>query len=64
MGGHLIADDHPHWARIEVAVEATRNGDPGTLDTITREIAHRMGDGVDRRQLGTDQGFFQIFGTE
>ncbi len=39
MGGHLIADDHPAWSRIEAAIRAVRNGDNNALDTIEREIS-------------------------
>ncbi|NPD15789.1 hypothetical protein HOY34_11310 [Xinfangfangia sp. D13-10-4-6] len=46
MAGHLIADDHPGWARIEDAVQAARGGDLSALDTIEREIARLMSDGV------------------
>jgi len=38
MGGHLIADDHPSWARIEAAIEGARAGDSGAIDRIEREL--------------------------
>lgn len=38
MNGHLIADDHPSWAAVEEAITAARNGEPGALDSIEREL--------------------------
>lgn len=51
MAGHLIADDHPGWARIEAALQGARSGDPAALDTIEREIARMFGDGVKPPEL-------------
>lgn len=42
--GHLIADDHPGWRRIEAALAAARAGDAEALDTIERELL-RLRDG-------------------
>lgn len=38
MGGRLVADDHPGWARIDEAITAARVGDPDALDRIQREL--------------------------
>lgn len=38
MDGRLIADDHPAWVAIHAAIRAAREGQPGALDTIEREI--------------------------
>lgn len=42
MGGHLVAVDHPSFARIESAIEAARSGDLDALDTIERELSRLM----------------------
>lgn len=46
MGGHLVADDHPGWARIEAAIQSAREGDPEALDRIEREMARLLGEPV------------------
>lgn len=38
LNGHLIADDHPSWDRIDAAIESARSGDPNALDDIEREF--------------------------
>jgi hypothetical protein len=38
IGGHLIADDHPGWARIEGAIARARAGEPDAIDSIEREV--------------------------
>lgn len=48
MSGHLIADDHPGWARIEDALDAARAGDADALDRITLELARML----DARGIG------------
>lgn len=36
--GRLIADDHPSWERVHLAIKAARAGDTEALDLLEREI--------------------------
>lgn len=39
MEHHLVAADHPGWARIEAALGAAAAGEADALDTVRRELA-------------------------
>ncbi|ADO43540.1 hypothetical protein [Ketogulonicigenium vulgare] len=38
LDGHLVADDHPSWTRIDAALDAARAGDAEAISIVLREI--------------------------